>query len=236
MVSTMDRSRTLRSRLGCEAGFSLVELLVAAAVSGLVVGGAVVVTTQIQQGYGQQLDTASSEQEARYALDWIQRLLRQAGSDPYNIRTSLCLPAGMLPSVNGFPPVQRDPNGDGVDNDIRIFSDTNPPDGMIGGPGPAPAGCTEPGEDVTVGYDAVNRTITLFDNNQPAAGALTMTDTVVNRVIYQYMDRNRVPTTNMATLAWVRVTVTTQSKIRDPHTNQFTNFNLSVEVRLRPRW
>lgn len=217
----------------------MVELLVSMAVSSLILGGAVFVTTQVQQGYGQQLDTAASEQEARYALDWIQRLLRQAGSDPYNVRTqaeSPCLPSGLLPSVNGFPPVMRDPNGNGINDDIRIFSDANPPNGAVGGPGPVPTGCTEAGEDMTVSYDAVNRVITLTDNNRPAAGTVTMTDGVVNSLVFQYMDRNLAPTTSMATLAWVRVTVVTQARIRDPHTGQFATYPLTVDVRLRPRW
>ncbi len=217
----------------------MVELLVSMAVSSLILGGAVFVTTQVQQGYGQQLDTAASEQEARYALDWIQRLLRQAGSDPYNVRTqaeSPCLPSGLLPSVNGFPPVMRDPNGNGINDDIRIFSDANPPNGAVGGPGPVPTGCTEAGEDMTISYDAVNRVITLTDNNRPAAGTVTMTDGVVNSLVFQYMDRNLAPTTSMATLAWVRVTVVTQARIRDPHTGQFATYPLTVDVRLRPRW
>lgn len=239
MVTAMDKQRTPASRPASEAGFSLVELLVAATVSALVLGGAVAVTTQVQRGYGQQLDTASSEQEARYALDWIQRLLRQAGSDPYNVRTqaeSPCLPAGLLPSVNGFPPIMRDPNHNAINDDIRIFSDANPPNGTVGGPGPAPAGCTEAGEDMTVAYDAVNRVITLTDNNRPALGTLTMTDSVVSSLRFAYMDRDMVATTNMATLAWVRVTVTTQGKMRDPHTGGFPTYTLSVDVRLRPRW
>jgi prepilin-type N-terminal cleavage/methylation domain-containing protein len=239
MVSTMNRPRTPASRRASEAGFTLVELLVAVAVSSLVLGGAVMVATQVQQGYGQQLDTASSEQEARYALDWIQRLLRQAGSDPYNVRTqaeSPCLPSGLLPSVNGFPPVMRDPNHNGNDEDIRIFSDANPPNGTVGGPGPAPTGCNEAGEDMTISYDAANRVITLTDNNTPLVGAVTMTDTVVSSLRFTYMDRNLVPTTTMATLAWVRVTVTTQAKMRDRQTGGFPTYTLSVDVRLRPRW
>jgi prepilin-type N-terminal cleavage/methylation domain-containing protein len=239
MVNAMNRPRIPAPRCASAAGFSLVELLVAVAVSALVLGGAVVVTSQIQQGYGQQLDTAASEQEARYALDWIQRLLRQAGSDPYNVRTaaeSPCLPSGLLPSVNGFPPVMRDPDHNGVDDDIRIFSDANPPNGAVGGPGPSPSGCTEAGEDMTIRYDATNRVITLTDNNRPTAGTITMTDTVVSSLQFAYMDRNLVATTTMATLAWVRVTAVTQAKTRDRITGGFPTYTLSVDVRLRPRW
>jgi prepilin-type N-terminal cleavage/methylation domain-containing protein len=236
MVTVMNKSAPAGSRRADQRGYTLVEILVALAISTLVVGGAVVVTTQVQEGYGQQLDTASSEQEARYALDWIQRLLRQAGSDPYNIRTSLCLPAGMLPSVNGFPAVQRNPLVDANQDNVRIFSDVNPPDGLIGGPGPRSSGaCTQLGEDVTVAYDASKRVITLTDNNG-SGPATEMTDTVVNRLQFDYLDRNGVATTNMATLAWVRVTVETQAKMRSRQTGSFQTYPLSVDVRLRPRW
>jgi type IV pilus assembly protein PilW len=238
MVIAMQR-QSLLSRAGGEAGFTLAELVVAALVSALLVGGAVALTSQVQRGYGQQLDAAASEEEARYALDWIQRLLRQAGSDPYNVRTpaqSPCLPAGMLPSVNGFPAVQRNPLGRATVDNIRIFADSNPPDGLVGGPGPVPGGCNQRGEDVTISLDRANRTITMLDNNFPAEGAVTMTDDVVSELQFDFMDRNRWATTNMATVAWVRVTVTTQATMLDPHLNRFVQFPLTVDVRLRPRW
>ena len=91
------------------------ELLVSMAVSALILAEPSTSTTQVQEGYGQQFETAAAEQEARYALDWIQRLLRQAGSNPFAIRTSACVGAGLLPAVSGLPAVVRDPNGDGVD-------------------------------------------------------------------------------------------------------------------------
>lgn len=238
MVGRLEDARDLRRRLGSEAGFSLMELMVAGVISLIVVGGAVTLAKQVQQGYGRQLDTASAEQEGRYALDWIQRLLRQAGSDPYSIRTAAqpCLPAGLTPSVNGFPPVMRDPNGNNIDDDIRIFADANPPNALVGGPGPAPGGCTEAGEDFTVTHVAANRVITLRDNDQFPATTQVMTDDVITSLRFAYADRNGVATTNMANLAWVTVTVVSRSEMRDPHTNQFPTYTVSVNVRLRPRW
>ncbi len=240
MVEKLHTTRTVRERLGDEAGFSLMELLVAGAISLLVVGGAVTVSQQVQQGYGQQLETASAEQEARYALDWIQRLIRQAGSNPYDARYDplipLCMPGGLTPSVAGFPPVMRDPNGNGIDDDIRIFADANPPNKLVGGPGPSPGGCTEAGEDVTVTHNVANRVLTLRDNNQPALGSQVMTDSVITSLRFIYRDRNGVATVNMQKLAWMTATVVSQGRLRDPHTNQFPTYTVSVNVRLRPRW
>jgi type IV pilus assembly protein PilW len=219
-----------------EAGFTLIELLVVTVVSLLVVGGVVMVSKQVQEGYGQQFETAAAEQEARYALDWIQRLLRQAGSNPFAIRTSACVGAGLLPAVSGLPAVVRDPNGDGVDSDVRILADSSSPNGLLGGPGPAPGGCTEPNEDVTIAFSAANRNITLTDRNQPALGAQIMTDNVVTGLRFMYRDRNHVLTANMARVAWVQVLLTTEARLRNPNTGQFPTFNVSVDVRVRPRW
>lgn len=227
------------SRARAQAGFTLVELIIAAGISAALVGGAVVLTSQVQRGYSEQLDQAASEQEGRYALDWIQRLLRQAGSDPYNVRTpaqSPCLPGGLLPSVNGFPAVQRNPLAHATVDNIRIYADTNPPDGLVGGPGPSPGGCNQQNEDVTISLDRPNRVITLLDNNNAAAGAVTMTDDVVSDLTFEFRDRNNAATTNMATVAWVRVNVTTRATTFNPQVNGYPEYPLSVDVRIRPRW
>jgi type IV pilus assembly protein PilW len=224
------------NRAAGESGFTLIELLVVTVVSLLVVGGLVTASKQVQEGYGQQFETAAAEQEARYALDWIQRLLRQAGSNPFGIRTSACVGAGLLPSVSGFPAIVRDPDGNGIDDDIRVLSDSSSPDGLLGGPGPAPGGCTEANEDMTIAYSAANRNITLRDRNQPALGAQVMTDNVVTSLRFVYRDRNHVASAVMSRVAWVQVTLATQARLRNPQTGQFPTFNVTVDVRLRPRW
>ena len=42
----------------------------------LVLGGAVVMTSQVQQSFRRQIEDAAGEQEGRYALDWVSRLIR----------------------------------------------------------------------------------------------------------------------------------------------------------------
>ncbi len=236
MVARPTDARRSRGRLARETGFTLVEGLVVMVVSILIVGGVVLAAKQVQEGYGQQFETAAAEQEARYALDWIQRLLRQAGSNPFGIRLSECVGTGLLPSVNGFPPLVRDPNGNGIDDDVRILADSSTPDGLLGGPGPAPGGCTEANEDLTIAYSAANRNLTLSDRNQPALGTQVMSDSVVNALQFVYRDLNHVATTDMSRVAWVQVSLTTAARLRDPRTNQFPTYSVAVDVRLRPRW
>jgi len=107
-----------------ERGFTLVELLVASVCTVIVLGGAVSLTSQIQNGYRRQIEDSAGEQEARYALEWINRYLRSVGNNPFSVTDSDC------PSVNtafeGLIPDSTD------DSRLTIQSDSNPPDGLIG--------------------------------------------------------------------------------------------------------
>ena len=70
----VDTRRTTRRRtLGDARGFTLVEFMIAALIMTAVLGGTVMLASQLQQGYSTQLDDVVVEQEVRYALDWIAR-------------------------------------------------------------------------------------------------------------------------------------------------------------------
>src|SRR5688500_3060461 len=114
----VDVPLTFRARLTSDRGFTLVEFMIAAGILSFVLGGTVMLATQMQQAYSTQLDDASLEQEARYALDWITRDLRSAASDGYY-------------QVDSDQELVIDPNGGGdPDDSIQIRADINPPDGL----------------------------------------------------------------------------------------------------------
>jgi len=150
-----------------DSGFSLVELLVAMVVSTLVVGGAVLLGAQVQSSYRGQMEAAAAQQEGRYAVQWIERYLRAAGNNPYRIETAPCPAAG-----TPFQAIRFDPNGNGLNDDIRVQMDSNPTDGLIGG---ALGACNESNEDVTIAFNAGNNTITLRDNNTGAVAVARTT-------------------------------------------------------------
>src|SRR5688572_8476704 len=155
-----------------ERGFTMVELLVASVTMIMVLGGAVAITSQVQQGYRRQLEDSAAEQEARYALDWIGKYIRAADNNPFAKNISAC-PAANTPVIA----IQFDGELDGNDdNDIRLMTDANPPDGQFGGAGVGT--CNQAGEDVTISLDDVNNTIVFFDNNTGGAVS-TRTDTVI---------------------------------------------------------
>jgi type II secretory pathway pseudopilin PulG len=202
-----------RRSLKGEGGFTLVELLVSSLVMTLVLGSAVGLATQIQQGYQSELDGAVVEQEARYALDWIARDLRSAGSNPYAV-------AGQF--------LVLDPNGgaDATDS-VRVQADINPPDGDI----------ADPGEDVTITLNpinGVNAAITRQDINGADPAQLALTEAIFTDLQFTYLDAARNVTNVPGVVAYIQVQVSARSRGRSS-TGQFTTSTLSTEVRLRTR-
>ena len=196
-----------------EAGFTLVEFMIAAALTSAVLGSTMMLAMQIQQAYDTQLDDATVEQEVRYALEWIARDLRSAGSDPYLV-------------IPGEQEVWLDPNG-GADPDdsIRIGGDINPPDGVLDGDG----------EDVTIAFDAVNGVITRQDHNAANPAAIAMTEPIITDLIFTPLDTSRTVTAIPLLVAYVQVQVTAQSRGRNAATGAFTTSTLATDVRLRTR-
>lgn len=220
-------------------GFTLVELLVATVTMTVILGAAVALTQQVQNGYRRQLEDSAAEQEGRYALDWITRNLRGASNDPYgkgnNPGTTDCPAAGT--PIEG---IRFDPDADGVSNDIRLMTDANPPDGLFGGPD-AGGNCTQANEDVTISHDPVNNTITFLDNNTGGAVS-TRTDTVIENLNFVFRNSTRGiinpndPLTGDAgDVVWVEAQVTIRTRTIDVSSGQPMRRLMSSEVRVRSR-
>ena len=200
-----------RARLVSEKGFTLVEFMIAALVMSFVLGGTVMLATQLQQSYSTQLDEAALEQEARYALDWIARDLRQAASDPYH-------------EIDSDQELFIDPNGGGdPDDSIRIQADINPPDGVL----------DDDGENVTIEFDAVDGVITREDTI--ATTTEDMTDGIFTDLQFTFLDSSRTATADPDNVAYVRVQVTAQSRAWNSNLGERPSFTLAKEVRVRTR-
>lgn len=217
---------TVMKKLREANGFSMIELLVASAVTVVIVGGAVALTTQIQGSYRRQSEDAVGEQEGRYALEFIGRYIRGAGFNPFNVLTSNCPAAG-----TNFVGVVIDPNLDGINNDVTLQMDSNPPDGLIGGPA---GNCTQANEHVTISLDAVNDTIVFLDEAVGAA-ATTRTDSVIEDLRFLFKDSNRVATANSANVVYIETQITIRSRTVNASTGLPNTRTLSSEVRVRGR-
>jgi prepilin-type N-terminal cleavage/methylation domain-containing protein len=214
-----------------DRGFTLAEVMVATLVTTLVLGAAVMLTTRVQESFKRQIEDSAGEQEGRYALDWVSRLIRGAGNNPF----SLPIVEGDLaacPVAAGGTPyswVIMDPDADGLNDDIRLQTDSNPPDGILGG-----AACDQKNEDVTVSFDPGTSSITFRDNNLDA-GAEVRTDAVIDNLLFVFKDDKHQPTADVANVVYIESQVTVRTRTINPLTMLPETRLLTQEVRLRGR-
>jgi Tfp pilus assembly protein PilW len=213
-------------RLRDANGFTLVELLVASVCTIIVLGGAVALTSQIQYGYRRQLEDSAGEQEGRYAIEWINRYLRSVGNNPFNVTQSNCPGSNIL-----FYGLIMDPNDDGVNDDITLQSDSNPPDGKVGGEPPT---CNQANEHVTISFNNTDHTITFLDE-AVGANATTRTDAVIDGLEFVYLDSSRNPTTVQADVYYVQTQIRLRTRTTEAVSGEPATRLLTSEVRVRAR-
>jgi Tfp pilus assembly protein PilW len=209
-----------RARAADDRGFTMIEMMIAVLVSLAVLGSAATVISNVQNTYVYQMDDAATEQELRFAMDFIRRTIEPAGSNPYNITTSDC------PVANTeFQSVTV------VATSIRVMADVGTPDGRLVGSAGA---CTQADEDVTIAYDAASQTITRYDRGTDAA-AVAWTDGVFTSLQFQYFDESMAVTADPIDVRVVRVTMTAQSPTPRPGMSTGSTFRLTSDVRLKSR-
>ena len=223
-----------------EKGFTLIEFMITAAIMAAVLGGTIALASQVQRSYTTDLDDVVVEQEVRFALDWITRVLRSAGSNPYDLETSQCPSVGTV-----FQAVDVDPNANGAVDDIRIKADitgaAGAPDSLLGGTGGA---CDQEGEDVIIAYDDDAMTITIEDQNTDGAPR-TMTEPLITDLEFVYYNSSHTvlcgdpcadpDNIDPDLVTYVKVRVTGQSEAYNLHLGDRPETTLESEVRIRTR-
>ena len=217
-----------------ERGFTIAELLISTLITMAVLGGAVSLTSQVQKAYRLQMEDAAAEQEGRYALDWISRMIRAAANDPFDIDTDLLTPGKQTdcPDVGtDFVSVGMDPDLDGEPDDIRLQTDANPPDGFLGGPAGT---CDQANEDITVSFDPDTFTI-LFTDNNIGGGAAVRTDAVIDNLTFIYKNSLHEVTAVAANVMYIEIQVRVRTRTIDAATGTPITRTLTQEVRIRGR-
>ena len=225
-----------------EHGFTLAELLVATMITTVVLGGAVMLTSSVQQSFRRQIEDSAGEQEGRYALDWVSRLIRAAGNNPYGLPKIDDKGTADKDDDEPIPPdcpagaleyswLVINPDGVNGNDDIRLQTDSNPPDGLLGG---AAGDCDQANEDVTVSYDPMTASITFRDNNDDA-GPEVRTDAVIDGLLFVFKDVNHQPTANAANVVYIETQITVRTRTLNPFTGLPETRLLTQEVRLRGR-
>jgi hypothetical protein len=210
-----------------EHGLGLVEVLIASTITLFIVGSAMTLVSIVERAYSYELNDAAAQQESRLALEWIRRTISSAGSNPYSITTSACPVIG-----TAFAAVHLDPDGDGLDDDIRIQADINPPNGLL--LGRVFGECAEEGEDVTIAYEPETRALTRRDAALDR-GPLPVTDGIFTGLRFRYMSASRMETRAPDSIRSIQVTLAAESRSRNPYTGHPRAFSITSEIRLRVR-
>ena len=230
-----------------ERGFTLAELLVASMITTVVLGGAVMMTSQVQQSFRRQVEDSAGEQEGRYALDWIGRLIRAAGNNTYGLPAmddngtpddktdDTPIPPECAGAATGYAWLIINPDLVNGNDDIRLQTDSNPPDGILGGQDAT--GCNQPNEDVTISYDPDTASIVFLDNNL-GEGEQVRTDAVIDGLQFVFRDSSRkeLGPADAAKVMYIETQVTVRTRTLNPATMLPDTRLLTQEVRLRGRF
>lgn len=186
-----------------QSGYSLVELLVATAVTLVVAGAAGLLATSTERITSVVEREHGALMDAQFTLDWIIRTLEQAGSHAYGTAFSASAHA-CEGGGESFSALLVDPDGNGVDDDVRVRMDVNPPNGWLGG---WPDLCDESGEDVAIGFDRAAHVVTRQDvatDTSPVA----VSGAIVRDLRFTYRDGERRVTRRAADVSSVEVVLT----------------------------
>lgn len=195
------------------AGFTMIEMLIAFAIVGFVMGGILMILSQSQASYVNQTAQAEQVQQMRIALDQITRVLRQAGNDPMK---ALAVPpvvpgqgsvqvhadiSGSVPSVTGNP-LERTGDPDGLLNSIY--------------------------EVVTISYDPWNKQVLCDVGYGPQVAAEE-----VDALTFTFYDVTGAVTADPARIARVKVTIAGRATQADQMTNHHSTVTLESDVFIR---
>jgi type IV pilus assembly protein PilW len=182
---------------GTDQGFTLMEILVAMAISGIVMGSIYMTYYSQQRSYILQEQVAAMQQNHRTAMYYMEREIRMAGYNP-------TWAAG------------ADLDTDGVDNDCDTFIDGLDPEGDES---------TSIGI-ITNGANSINFTIDdngdgdICDTNENITYALDGSDLVRNNAViaenmvslaFDYLDENNISTPTLADIRSVQITLTART-------------------------
>ena len=144
-----------------DSGLSLLELMVVLAILGMVMLTLMGIAVSTSRLHWRTSSLAGTQMSARQGMSLMETEIRQAGADPANPPIGV---VGIVSAQSNLLRVRADLNGDGV------------------------LTTTEPSEDVTYSYDAVNKNIV----RNPGAGAQIVVPDVTNLTFTYYDGTNTV--------------------------------------------
>ncbi|NWG11912.1 MAG: hypothetical protein HXY20_00065 [Acidobacteria bacterium] len=203
------RSGTLAASALRESGFSLVEFLISTLVLLLVATAVFAVLAETQRAASYQTEVQAVMDNSRVALETLERILRQAGNNPQG--------AALTPITIISPTevqVQSDLTG-------SVPPDRGDPDGQI----------DDPGENLTIRYNAGNRTIELIPNG----GSAMPVANYISAFTIEWFDALGAATVNGAAATRARIRLTATTAVPNPQTRQIFGMQQACDVLIQSR-
>jgi len=192
-----------------EAGFSLVEFLIASVILLVVSVSVFGVLTNVQRSSSYQTEVQAVLDNTRIAMESVTRILRQAGNDPKSIGVQ-----GITIVSASQVQIQADLTG-------SAGTDTGDPDGDTG----------DSGENVTISYNAGARSIELTPNG----GNAQTIATDISAYNMQYFDAAGAATGIGADVRRIRVSMSGASPLPDPQTGETFSQQMTCDVQIANR-
>ena len=211
--------RVLRN-IRSEAGYTMAEMLVVAAVISLIMGGLLTLLTSGQQTYLVGSNRAEAQQTARLVLHRVAEEVRTGGYDPKNTATFAAITALTPPSA-GFT-IWNDWNANATIDTAVIVS--------VNG--------TNHGEQIT--YDVINGTHLRRQESQ-IDGSPVIVSNAISLITFQYLDADDIAVgsphlaSNAANIRTVVVTVTTTPDTQASSTSGQVSVTSTIRARVRNR-
>ncbi len=196
-----------------DSGFTLAEFLISTLLLLIIAGAVFSLLGETQQTASYQTEVQAVMENARIAMDTVERYVRQAGNDPKSIgfqgvsnmtSTSVTLKSDLTGSASssGYPD-KGDPDGD--------TSDAN--------------------EDATLQYNSTAKTLEVVPNGGSAQGVAGY----ITNFSLQYYDAAGAITTDGASVRKISVSIICTSALPNPRTKQFFSIQMNSDIQLATR-
>jgi len=199
-------SKTMCGRRNCQAGFTLIEFLIASLILLIVASAVFKLLSELQRTAGYQAEVQSVLNNTRIAMQTVERYVRQAGNDP--------LESGL----SGITIVSA--------MEVQIRSDRT---GSAGANKGDPDGdVDDSGENITIRYNKKSRSLEVVPNGGPAQ----IVANYISDLSMKYYNAEGDLTTSGNDVRTVTITISGSTLQPDPDTRQCFGVTLSENIRV----
>jgi prepilin-type N-terminal cleavage/methylation domain-containing protein len=202
----MSNPQTEPGKPGCQAGFSLIEFLLASLVLLIVASMVFRLLSEIQRTAGYQAEVQSVLNNTRIAIQTVERYIRQAGNDPLKSGSS------------GITIVSA--------TEVQIRSDRTGSSGA--GKGDPDGDVDDPGENVTIRYNKKSRSLEVVPHGGPAQ----IVANYISDLSMKYYNSEGEPTASGNEVRRIAVTISGSTLQPDPDTGRIFGVKLSENIRV----